>query len=162
MAMMANAVTGRHVVIMDLFYMLSNYIRFCSISIRPGMHLTCWSFALRGSLFNRLDSNVKAPDRNADRNNWVFLSPSREFPEYLHFLPLPLQFSIYQSSYHFVADRSRVAQWLRCCATNRKVAGSIPAGVIGNFHWHNPSDRTIALGSTQPLTEMNTMSISCG
>ena len=26
-----------------------------------------------------------------------------------------------------------VAQWLRCCATNRKVAGSIPAGVIGFF-----------------------------
>jgi len=27
-----------------------------------------------------------------------------------------------------------VAQWLRYCATNRKVAGSIPAGVIGIFH----------------------------
>ena len=27
-----------------------------------------------------------------------------------------------------------VAQWLRCCATNRKVAGSIPDGVIGIFH----------------------------
>ena len=26
-----------------------------------------------------------------------------------------------------------VAQWLRCCATNRKVAGSIPAGVSGFF-----------------------------
>jgi len=26
-----------------------------------------------------------------------------------------------------------VAQWLRCCATNRKVAGSISAGVIGFF-----------------------------
>ena len=26
-----------------------------------------------------------------------------------------------------------VAQWLRCCATNRKVAGSIPDGVIGFF-----------------------------
>ena len=26
-----------------------------------------------------------------------------------------------------------VAQWLRCCATNQKVAGSIPAGVIGFF-----------------------------
>ena len=25
------------------------------------------------------------------------------------------------------------AQWLRCCATNRKVAGSIPDGVIGIF-----------------------------
>ena len=29
-----------------------------------------------------------------------------------------------------------VAQWLRCCATNRKVAVSIPAGAIGIFHWH--------------------------
>jgi hypothetical protein len=55
-----------------------------------------------------------------------------------------------------------VAQWLRYCATNRKVAGSIPDGVIGIFHLHNPSDRTIALGSTQPLTEMSTRSISWG
>jgi len=52
-----------------------------------------------------------------------------------------------------------VAQWLRCCATNRKVAASILAGVIGMFHWHNPSHRT---GSTQSLTEMITRSISCG
>ena len=27
-----------------------------------------------------------------------------------------------------------VAQWLRYCATNQKVAGSIPAGVTGIFH----------------------------
>jgi len=26
-----------------------------------------------------------------------------------------------------------VAQWLRCCATNRKVTGSIPAGASGFF-----------------------------
>jgi hypothetical protein len=39
-----------------------------------------------------------------------------------------------------------VAQWLRYCATNRKVAGSIPDGVMGIFHWHNPSDRTMAPG----------------
>ena len=26
-----------------------------------------------------------------------------------------------------------VAQWLWCCATNRKVAGSIPTGVTGIF-----------------------------
>ena len=44
-------------------------------------------------------------------------------------------------------------QWLRCCATNRKVSGSIPDGVIGIFHRHNPSDRTTALESTQRLTE---------
>ena len=31
------------------------------------------------------------------------------------------------------------------------------------FHWHkNPSDRAMALGSTQPLTEMSTRSISWG
>jgi hypothetical protein len=55
-----------------------------------------------------------------------------------------------------------VAQWLRFCATNRKVAGSIPDGVIVFFLGHNPSDRTMALGSTQPLTEMSTRSISWG
>ena len=53
-----------------------------------------------------------------------------------------------------------VAQWLSCCATNRKVAGSIPDGVIGIFHLHNPSDRTMDLESTQPLIEMSTRSIS--
>ena len=29
-----------------------------------------------------------------------------------------------------------VAQWLRYCASNRKVAGSIPAGVIKSFRSH--------------------------
>jgi hypothetical protein len=43
---------------------------------------------------------------------------------------------------------------LRHCCTSRKVAGSIPNGVIGMFHWHNPSGRTMALSLTQPLTEM--------
>jgi hypothetical protein len=43
-----------------------------------------------------------------------------------------------------------VTQWLRHCATNRNDAGSIPDGVIGIFHLHNPPGRTMALGSTQP------------
>jgi len=42
-----------------------------------------------------------------------------------------------------------VAQWLKCCATDRKVAGSIPDGVIGIFHLPIPSDRTMAQGSTR-------------
>jgi hypothetical protein len=46
--------------------------------------------------------------------------------------------------------------------TSRKVAGSIPDDVTGIFHWHNPSGCTMALGSTQPLTEMSTMNNSCG
>jgi hypothetical protein len=53
-----------------------------------------------------------------------------------------------------------VAQWLRYCATNRKVPGSIPDGVMEFFIDINPSDRTMALGSTQPLTEIRTRCIS--
>ena len=52
--------------------------------------------------------------------------------------------------------------WLRHCATSPKVAGSNPDRVIGIFHWHNPSGCTMALGLTQPLTEMSTRNISWG
>ena len=46
--------------------------------------------------------------------------------------------------------------WLRRCATSRKVAGSIP-------RWcRNPSGRTMAVGPTQPQTEMSTRNISWG
>jgi hypothetical protein len=38
-----------------------------------------------------------------------------------------------------------VAQWLRYCATNQKVAGSIP-DVMEIFIDINPSDRTMTLG----------------
>ena len=37
---------------------------------------------------------------------------------------------------HTPLHGTAVAQWLRCCATNRKVTGSIPIGVIGIFHRH--------------------------
>jgi hypothetical protein len=46
--------------------------------------------------------------------------------------------------------------------TNRKVAGLITVGVIGIIHLHNPSGRTMVLGSTQPLTEMRTRNICWG
>ena len=36
--------------------------------------------------------------------------------------------------------------WLTHCATSQKVAGSIPNGVTGIFHWPNPSGRTMAPG----------------
>ena len=50
--------------------------------------------------------------------------------------------------------------WLRHCATNRKVADPIPHGVTKLFHLHNFSGRTMALGLTQPLTEMSTRNVS--
>jgi hypothetical protein len=46
-----------------------------------------------------------------------------------------------------------VAQWLRYCDKNRKIADSIPDGVIGIFHWHNPSDFTMALDSASNRNE---------
>jgi hypothetical protein len=57
---------------------------------------------------------------------------------------------------------TRWRSWLRHYGTNRNVAGSIPDGVFGIFHSHNPFGRTMALGSTQPLTEMSTRNIFWG
>jgi hypothetical protein len=45
---------------------------------------------------------------------------------------------------------------------SRKVAGSIPDEVIAFFNWRNPSSRTMALGSTQPLTEVSTRNLPRG
>jgi hypothetical protein len=44
----------------------------------------------------------------------------------------------------------------------RKVAGSYPDEVIGFINWTNPSSRTMALGSTQPLTEMSIRNLPGG
>ena len=58
---------------------------------------------------------------------------------------------------------SAAREWrsgLRHCATRRKVAGFIPDGVF--FYLRNPSGYTMALGSTQPLTEMSTRNIFWG
>jgi hypothetical protein len=51
---------------------------------------------------------------------------------------------------------------LRHYATSRKFAGSIPDEVTGFFDLPNPSSRTIALGSTQPLTEMSSSNLPGG
>jgi hypothetical protein len=72
-----------------------------------------------------------------------------------------------------VSDCNFVTEWVHftikmfvayCsnCATNRKVAGSIPDEVTGIFQWLNPSGRIVALGSTQPLTEKSTRNHSWG
>jgi hypothetical protein len=63
---------------------------------------------------------------------------------------------------HYKGARCWWSSWLRHCATSRKVAGSIPDSVIRYFNWHNPSGRTMVLGSTLPLTEMSTRNISWG
>jgi hypothetical protein len=84
-------------------------------------------------------------------------------PLIMYFSPFPCYLIHLRPKYspqHPILKGTAVAQWLRCCATNRKVADSIPDSVTGIFHWHNSPDRTMALGSTQPLTEMSTRRIS--
>jgi hypothetical protein len=44
----------------------------------------------------------------------------------------------------------------------RRVADSTPEGFTGIFLCHNPSSRTMAPASTQPLTEISTRNISWG
>jgi hypothetical protein len=47
---------------------------------------------------------------------------------------------------------TRWRSWARHCTTSGKVAGSNPDRVIEIFNTPNPSGRTVALRSTQPLT----------
>ena len=54
---------------------------------------------------------------------------------------------------------TRWDKWLRHCGTSREFVVSIPDGVFGIIPWLNPSDRTTAMGSTQPLTEMSTRNL---
>jgi hypothetical protein len=50
----------------------------------------------------------------------------------------------------------RQRSWLRHYATSRKVPSSIPDEAIGFFNYLKPSSRIMALGLTQPLTELST------
>jgi hypothetical protein len=55
-------------------------------------------------------------------------------PETFHlFLVSSSKLSLQNISGTSVSPRTAVAQWLRCCAPYRKVAGSIPTGVSGFF-----------------------------
>jgi hypothetical protein len=80
-------------------------------------------------------------------NNWILWKRSKHWR---HFLTMV-------SNMHW---GTRWRSWLRHWAIHREITGSIPDGAIEIFHWHNPSCRTMALGLTQPLTELSTRNIS--
>ena len=83
----------------------------------------------------------------------------------LHFSPL---FFFYSSScrrsffttiYHIVGARGSAVGWGTALQVGRSRV-RFPMVSLEFFHWHNPSGRTMALGLTQPLTEMSTRNIS--
>jgi hypothetical protein len=55
-----------------------------------------------------------------------------------------------------------VAQLVEALRYKPEGRGSIRVGVTGIFHCLNPSGRIVALGSTQPLTEMSTRNFPGG
>jgi len=66
-------------------------------------------------------------------NCFLSLSDSVQFSDaYVNVLSVIVFFSLDFSFFHMFLGTA-VAQWLRCCATNWKVTGSIPAGVSGFF-----------------------------
>jgi len=46
---------------------------------------------------------------------------------------------LYLATTTCLSGGTRWRSWLRYCATRRRLTGSIPGGVTGNFHWHKPS-----------------------
>jgi hypothetical protein len=54
--------------------------------------------------------------------------------------------------------RAHLTRW--CCATSQKVSGSIRDGVVEIIHLPDLFGHTMALGPTQPLTEMITRNMS--
>ena len=70
-----------------------------------------------------------------------------------------LNFSLTQSfRLHYVPGvdsdsfgSTRWRSWLKNCATTRKIAGSIPDGVVWIFNWHNPSSRNMAYKRNEDL-----------
>jgi hypothetical protein len=64
----------------------------------------------------------------------------------------------------FYLNGYRGTRWRSCSrhyTTSQKVADSSPDEAFF-FNWPNPSSRTMALGSTQPLTEMSTRNLPGG
>jgi hypothetical protein len=64
--------------------------------------------------------------------------------------------------YMYIHRGTQQHSWLRHYATSQKVAGLIPDEVIAFFNSANLSCRTMALGLTQPLTEISTRNLPGG
>jgi hypothetical protein len=93
------------------------------------------------------------PSGFSTKTLYAFLFSPMRAKRTIHLIPLDL-FSLM-----IFYGRTRERSWLRHYTVSRKVVGLIP---IGFFNWPNPSSHTVALGSTQPPTEMSTRNLPGG
>jgi hypothetical protein len=97
-------------------------------------------------------------------NTWNFITKYQNKYFYDNFRNniacLVFNFKLITLGYSSTSEGTRWRSLLRHCATRRKVAGSIPDGITGTFHWPNFSDQNVTLGSNQPLTEISIKNIS--
>jgi hypothetical protein len=145
---------------------------YCNINIlyiytHTHTHIYCW-LGMSNCFYNNLISCLLRDTKSQTSHSQNLCNPKQNTSAILaaftllHFWLCSMVLSQKYCTVTLKKMWTAMAQWLRFCATNRQVAGSIPDGVNGLFRWHNPSDRTMALGSTQPLTEMSTRCISWG
>ena len=87
--------------------------------------------------FHIISLTARFSKKKSDNIKYVFWFSVQQLSEkflYLRRTERDMIKHVYRSS---CKVGTAVAQWLRCCATNRKVAGSIPDGVIiGILHSH--------------------------
>jgi len=101
------------------------------------------------------------------KRHWLRWVASLITSVFSHFCDKPVVMVIYINlpNFNFVlrksGSRGGAVGWGTALQAGRSRV-SIPDGVSGFFHWHNSSGRTMALGSTQPLTEMSTRNVSWG
>ena len=144
-----------------------------ALCVREGIRVRCFFSPSNSCLSSVEVFDLRVPNRNLFSLMLTQSSNAASPPG----APLPMQFVVILISsedksspsnlvlfsivYHKVwGTRWRI--WSRQSSTSRYVAGSFSRWYLRDFSLTNPSSRTTALGSTKPLTEMITMSISCG
>ena len=97
---------------------------------------------------------------------WIsnFFKRIKKNPEISNILK---RWSVGTTLFHAVGERERQRERLSEWDGRGARGGEVGRGfdsqcIIGIFHWHNPSGRTVAPGLTQPLIEMSTRNISWG
>ena len=100
-----------------LIYVLCVFVLFCILFL-----FLYWLFPISVGVSRPLPPGVSSIEVNKYNNNNN--NNNHHHHHHHHYI---LSVLILRSKW------TAVAQWLRCFAKNRKVAGSIPAGVIGEF-----------------------------